>query len=55
MNKIFVRSLEICDAFEYCPNMYQRKSIHVIVDNAEIETYDNVLYISISSVLHYFN
>ena len=44
------RSLEICDAFEYCPNMYQRKSIHVIADNAEIETY---VYIKVDNVSDY--
>ena len=33
------RDLEICDAFEDCPNMYQREKVFVIAKNKEIETY----------------
>lgn len=33
------RCLEICDAFEDCPNMYQRKKVSVIVKNKTMETY----------------
>ncbi len=33
------KCLEICDAFEYCPKMYQRRKITVLVNNEPIETY----------------
>ena len=32
------KSLEICDAFEWCPVVYQRKSISVKVQNKEVST-----------------
>ena len=32
------KSLEICDAFEWCPIVYQRKSISVKVQNKEVPT-----------------
>lgn len=32
------KSLEICDAFEWCPIVYQRKSISVKVQNKEVST-----------------
>ena len=44
------KSLEICDAFEYCPIMYQRKSIFVKVQNKEIQTY---VYIRVDDIKNY--
>ena len=44
------RCLEICDAFEYCPNMYQRKKISVILQHKEIETY---VYIRVDDIKDY--
>lgn len=31
--------LKICDAFEYCPTMYERKMVKVVVNNELINTY----------------
>ena len=41
------RYLEICDAFEYCPEMYKRKRISVLVNNELIETY---VYIRVDNI-----
>lgn len=44
------KSLEICDAFEYCPIMYQRKSISVNVQNKEEQT---DVYIRVDAIKDY--
>ena len=44
------RCLEICDAFEYCPTMYQRKSTSVLVNDKPIEVY---VYIRVDNVKNY--
>ena len=44
------RCLEICDAFEDCPNMYQRKKVLVATEYSEIETY---VYIRTDEITNY--
>ena len=41
------KCLEICDAFEYCPEMYQRRKISVLVNDKPIETY---VYIRVDNI-----
>ena len=44
------KSLEICDAFEYCPIMYQRKSISVKAQEKQIQT---DVYIRVDEIKDY--
>ncbi len=44
------KSLEICDAFEWCPIVYQRKSISVKVQNKEVQT---DVYIRVDDISDY--
>ncbi len=44
------KSLEICDAFEWCPIVYQRKSISVKVQNKEVPT---DVYIRVADINDY--
>ena len=44
------RCLQICDAFEYCPIMYQRKTTYVSVNKELLETF---IYVRVDDVKNY--